>query len=77
MTTIELLVWESRKTAEADNALARAIFFAKWGEFHERDLQDQIQRASVLNILMNAITVWNTVYLSKAIEYLRERNKWT
>jgi len=59
---------------EAANALARAIFFAKRGEFHERDLQDQMQRASVLNILMNAITVWNTVYLSKAIEYLRERN---
>ena len=60
---------------EAANALARAIFFAKRGEFHERDLQDQMQRASVLNILMNAITVWNTVYLSKAIEYLRERNE--
>ncbi|MCB2295920.1 Tn3 family transposase [Clostridium algoriphilum] len=60
---------------EAANALARAIFFAKRGEFHERDLQDQMQRASVLNILMNAITVWNTVYLGKAIEYLRERNE--
>lgn len=60
---------------EAANALARAIFFAKRGEFHERDLQDQMQRASILNILMNAITVWNTVYLGKVIEYLRERNE--
>ncbi|WP_249168634.1 transposase [Alkaliphilus sp. B6464] len=60
---------------EAANALARAIFFAKRGEFHERDLQNQMQRASVLNILMNAITVWNTVYLSKAIEHLREKNQ--
>lgn len=60
---------------EAANALARAIFFAKRGEFHERDLQDQMQRASVLNILMNAITVWNTVYLSKAIDYLRGKNQ--
>ena len=34
-----------------------------------------MQRASVLNILMNAITVWNTIYLGKAIEYLRERNE--
>jgi hypothetical protein len=24
---------------------------------------------------MNAITVWNTVYLSKAIEYLREKDQ--
>ncbi len=60
---------------EAANALARAIFFAKRGEFHERDIQDQLQRASALNIVMNAITVWNTVYLSKAVEYLRERNE--
>jgi hypothetical protein len=34
-----------------------------------------MHRASVLNILMNAITVWNTVYLIKSIEYLRERNE--
>lgn len=60
---------------ESANALARAIFFARRGEFHERHLQDQLQRASALNILMNCITVWNTVYLSKAIEYLRERNE--
>jgi hypothetical protein len=34
-----------------------------------------MQSASALNIIMDAITVWNTVYLSNAIEYLRENNK--
>lgn len=54
---------------EAMNALARAIFFGKHGELRERALQDQLQRASALNILINAISVWNTVYLSQAIEF--------
>ena len=56
---------------EAMNALARAIFFGKRGEFRERELHDQLQRASALNILINAISIWNTVYLEKAIEYYK------
>jgi TnpA family transposase len=56
---------------EAMNALARAIFFGKRGELRERELQDQLQRASALNILINAICVWNTRYLEKAIEHLK------
>lgn len=54
---------------EAMNALARAVFFGKHGELRERALQDQLQRASALNIIINAISVWNTVYLTKAAEY--------
>lgn len=45
--------------------LARAVFFGKQGELCERDLQDQLQRASALNILINAISIWNTVYLGE------------
>jgi TnpA family transposase len=58
---------------EAMNALARAIFFGKRGEFKERDLQDQLQRASALNIIINAISVWNTVYLQSAIDYIKSK----
>lgn len=58
---------------EAMNALARAIFFGKRGEFRERELQDQLQRASALNILINAISIWNTTYLQKAIDHLKEK----
>ncbi|KJD43607.1 hypothetical protein QD47_21665 [Paenibacillus terrae] len=54
---------------EAINALARAIFFGKHGELRERALKDQLQRASALNILINAISVWNTVYLTQATEF--------
>ena len=54
---------------EAMNALARAVFFGKLGEFRNRSIQDQLQKSSALNILLNAISLWNTIYLSKAIEY--------
>lgn len=56
---------------EAMNGLARAVFFGKQGELRERDLQDQLQRASALNILINAISIWNTVYLEKAVGWMR------
>jgi TnpA family transposase len=60
---------------EAMNALARAIFFGKRGELRERALQDQLQRASALNIIINAISVWNTVYLSEATKVLKNNGQ--
>lgn len=57
------------------NALARIIFFGQRGEFRERALQDQLQRASALNIIINAISVWNTVYMEKAVEELKARGE--
>lgn len=60
---------------EAMNSLARAIFFGKRGEFREKELQDQLQRASCLNILINAIIVWNTTYLEKALKHLKEKEE--
>ena len=42
------------------------------GELRERELQDQLQRASALNIIINAISVWNTAYLQKAIDHLKQ-----
>ncbi len=58
---------------EAMNALARALFFRKRGELRKRGLQDQLQRASALNILINAISIWNTVYLTEAAKFLKEK----
>ena len=58
---------------EALNALARAIFFGKFGELRERALQDQLQRASALNLIIYAISVWNTVYLAKATEFKKDK----
>ena len=57
---------------EAMNGLARAIFFGKQGELRERTVENQLQRASALNIIINAISIWNTLYLEKAIEYRKK-----
>ena len=48
------------------NGLARAIFFGKQGELRERTMQSQLQKASALNLIINAINIWNTLYLEKA-----------
>ena len=57
---------------EAINALARALFFGKHGMLYEKDIQGQIQRATALSMIINSITLWNTLYLPKAIEKLKE-----
>ena len=58
---------------EAINALARALFFGKLGILREKSFRNQFQRAAALNILINAINIWNTVYLNKAIQELEQR----
>jgi hypothetical protein len=57
------------------NGMAKAIFFGKQGEFRERTLQHQLQRASALNILINAISVLNPLHLTKAIEHLSKTDE--
>ncbi|MBM7707676.1 TnpA family transposase [Chryseomicrobium aureum] len=57
---------------EAMNGLARAIFFGKQGELRERTIQHQLQRASALNIIINAISIWNTLHLTEAVEYQKQ-----
>ena len=53
---------------EARNSLARAIFFNRLGEIRDRSFENQRHRASGLNLVTAAITLWNTVYLGRAAE---------
>lgn len=71
--TLRRRVQRGLNKGEAMNGLARSLFFGKRGELRERGLQDQLQRASALNILINAITVWNTVYLTEATKILKAK----
>ena len=57
---------------EAKHALARAVFFNRLGELRDRTFENQRYRASGLNLVVAAIVLWNTVYLKRAIEGLRE-----
>ena len=60
---------------EARNALARAVFFNRLGELGDRTLENQQHRASGLNLVVAAIVLWNTVYLERAVQSLRNRGQ--
>ena len=55
---------------EAHNALARAVCFNRLGEIRDRPFENQRHRASGLNLLFAAITLWNAVYLERAADLL-------
>jgi TnpA family transposase len=56
---------------EASNALRRAVFFHRQGEFRDRTFENQSFRASGLSLLTAAIVHWNTIYLDQAVQQLR------
>ncbi|XMA23507.1 Tn3 family transposase (plasmid) [Bacillus bombysepticus] len=58
---------------EAKHALARAVFFNRLGEIRDRSYEDQLHRASGLQLLISAIVLWNTVYISHAVDALRAK----
>lgn len=58
---------------EARNSLARAVFFYRLGEIRDRSYENQRYRASGLNLVVAAITLWNTVYLERAVAALRQQ----
>ncbi len=58
---------------EAGNALRRAVFFHRQGEFRDRTFENQSFRASGLSLLAAAIVHWNTVYLDQAVQHLRSQ----
>jgi TnpA family transposase len=60
---------------EARNALAKAVFFYRRGELLDRTWEQQSNSASGLNLVVAAIILWNTVYLAKAIAYLRQQGE--
>ncbi len=60
---------------ESKNALARALFLNRLGEIRDRSFEKQRYRASGLNLVVAAIVLWNTVYLERAIQSLRDSGK--
>lgn len=60
---------------EAKNALARAVFLNRLGEIRDRSFENQRYRASGLNLVVAAIVLWNTVYLERAVQALRDSGK--
>ena len=49
------------------------MFFNRLGEIRDRSFENQRYRASGLNLIVAAITLWNTVYIERAVTALSER----
>lgn len=56
---------------EALHSLRRDLFIANEGKIRKRNHEDQLNQAACLNLVVNAITVWNTVYMTAALEQLK------
>ena len=55
---------------EARHSLARAVFAHSQGRIHDRSGAAQQKRAMALNLVIAAITFWNTLYMDKAAAHL-------
>ena len=53
------------------HALRQFLLFANEGKLRRRHLDEQINQASCLNLMTNAVVTWNTVYMQQVIETLR------
>lgn len=51
---------------------ARAVFFNRLGELRDRSFENQRYRASGLNLVVAAIVLWNTAYLERVVQALRD-----
>ena len=49
------------------------MFFNRLGEMRDRSFENQRYRASALNLVTAAIVLWNTVYLERATNALRDQ----
>ena len=56
---------------EGLHALRSFLFFASEGKVRRRQLEEQGDQALCLNLLADAVILWNTVYYQKAVYELR------
>jgi Tn3 transposase DDE domain-containing protein len=55
---------------EALHALRRFLFFADEGIIRRKQAEEQTHQAACLNLVTNAVIVWNTVYMQAVIDQL-------
>lgn len=56
---------------EALHALRRFLFFGNDGRIRQRHAEGQMNQAGCLNLITNAVVVWNTVYMQAVIDDLK------
>jgi TnpA family transposase len=56
---------------EGRHSVARATFHGQRGELRQRYREGQEDQLGALGLVVNVITLWNTIYLERALEHLR------
>ncbi len=56
---------------ESRHSLARRLFHGHKGEVRQRYREGQEEQLSALGLVMNAIILWNTLYMERALEDIR------
>ncbi len=57
--------------SETRHSLAKAVFAHSQGRIHDRSHEAQQKRVMALNLVIAAITYWNTLYMDKAAGHLQ------
>lgn len=57
---------------EGRHSLGRSVFHGKRGELHQRYRAGQEDQLGALGLVLNIITLWNTIYMDAAINQLRQ-----
>jgi TnpA family transposase len=60
-----------RNRHEERHSLARKIFHGQRGELRQRYREGQEDQLGALGLVLNAIVLWNTRYMNKALDQLR------
>ena len=58
---------------EGRHAVARVTFHGQRGELRQRYREGQEDQLGALGLVVNMIILWNTIYLDRALEHLREQ----
>lgn len=58
---------------EGRHSLARAVCHGRKGEIRQRYREGQEDQLNALGLVTNVITLWNTFYMDKALEHLRNQ----
>lgn len=65
------MLYIERKRSKPLLRITKFLFVAGGRQICKRNHEHQLNQAACLNLVVNAITVWNTVYMQAALEQLK------
>lgn len=70
--TLRKEVQKMLNKGESINSLGRLMFFGKNGRLNESSIESQLEKASCLNILLSSLIIWNSRYLEKVYNIVKD-----